>query len=394
MTRILGTMLVALGLVAGAHAAGSGSVTGSVTVAPLNPLTVSLTLSSSSTSVGGSITANATVLNSGGSPVTDVEVVFTADPNLTVLGGETRPLGTIPAGGSASTSWPVCALAAGGYVVVARVTAGPFQADSPGQLLNVSPGAGQCQKYASATLAAGGTLSTDREGDGATPASPVETAVTTPHPGTVTILAQSASSPATAFTFLGQQVFISAPAATAAFPLRIAFRLEATLPGANAATLQAFRNGVQIAACTGAGATPDPCVSSRTTLPDGDVELVVLTSAASTWTFGTPIVKRGGMAAALTTSNRHVVALLVASDGTKLAGTLAFDGFRSIKATALAISGRKAWYAGFGTDGSPFLVYAEDNGPKGRGDVFKLWIGGIEQTSDGKLAKGDVAVTS
>ena len=25
---------------------------------------------------------------------------------------------------------------------------------------------------------------------------------------------------------------------------------------------------------------------------------------------------------------------------------------------------------------------------------FKLWIGGVEQTTDGKLAKGDVAVTS
>ena len=391
MTRILGTVLLALGLVAGAHGAGSGSVTGRVLV---NPLTVSLTLSSASTSVGGSITANATVLNSGGSPVTDVAVVFAADPNLTVLGGETRPLGTIPAGGSASASWPVCALAAGSYVVVARATAGSFQSDSPAQLLNVSPGVGQCQKYAQETLLAGGTLSTDREADGATPASPVETAVTTPLPGAVTILAQSAPSTSTAFTFLGQQVFINAPMATAAFPLRLVFRLEATLPGANAATLQVFRNGVQIAACTGAGATPDPCVSSRTTLPDGDVELVVLTSAASTWTFGTPIVKRGGLAAALTTSNKHVVALLVASDGTKLAGTLAFDTFLSIKATALAVSGRKAWYAGFGTDGSPFLVYAEDNGPKGRGDVFKLWVGGVEQTSDGKLAKGDVAVTS
>ena len=119
----------------------------------------------------------------------------------------------------------------------------------------------------------------------------------------------------------------------------------------------------------------------------------MLTSAASTWTFGTPIVKRGGLAAALTTSNGHVAALLVASDGNKLAGILAFDAFLSTKATALAVSGRKAWYAGFGTDGRPFLLYAEDNGPKGRGDVFKLWIGGVEQTSDGKLSKGDVAVT-
>jgi hypothetical protein len=136
------------------------------------------------------------------------------------------------------------------------------------------------------------------------------------------------------------------------------------------------------------------CVSRRTTLPDGDIELVVLTSAASTWTFGRPIVRRGGVEGALTTSNGHVAALLVASDGNRLAGTLAFDAFRSTKAVALAVSGRKAWYAGLGTDGRPFLVYVEDNGPKGRGDVFRLWIGGVEQTSDGKLRKGDVAVTS
>jgi hypothetical protein len=391
MTRILGTVLLALALVAGAHAAGSGSITGSVLV---NPLTVSLALSSPSTSVGGSVSAAATVLNSGGAPAANVVVVLTADPNLTVSGGETRPFGTIPARASANASWSLCALKPGGYVVVVRATAGSFQADSRGQLLNVSAGSGQCPKDAHATLPAGGTLSTDREGDGATPASPVETAVTTPVAGTVTILEQSASFPSTGFTFLGQQVLINAPAATAAFPLRVTFRLEATLVGANAATLQAFRNGAQSVACTGAGATPDPCVSSRRTLPDGDVELIVLTSAASRWTFGTPIVKRGGVAAALTTSNHHVVALLVASDGSKLAGTLAFDAFRSTKATALSVSGRKAWYAGLGTDGRPFLVYVEDNGPKGQGDVFKLWIGGVEQTSDGKLAKGDVAVTS
>jgi hypothetical protein len=391
MTRVVATVLLALGIVAGAHAAGSGSINGSVRV---NPLTVSLTLSATSTSVGGAISATATVVNGGGAPIANGAVVLAADPNLFVSGGETRPIGTIPGNASVQAFWPLCALRPGGYVLIAVATVGPYQASSAAQVLNVTAGSGQCPKDVSATLPAGGTVSTDREGDGATPASPVETTVTTPVPGTVSIFQTQASFGSTAFTFLGQQVYISAPAATAAFPLRLAFRLEATLQGANAVTLQVFRNGAQVPACTGAGATPDPCVSSRTTLPDGDVEIVVLTSAASTWTFGTPIVRKGGIAAALTTSNGHVAALVAASDGTKLAGTLAFDAFRSTKATALAVTGRKAWYAGFGTDGRPFLVYVEDNGPNGRGDVFKLWIGGVEQTSDGKLAKGDVAVTS
>jgi hypothetical protein len=390
MTRLAATVLLALGIVAGAHAAGSGSLTGSVRV---NPLGVSLTLSATSTSVGGAVSATVTVVNGGSAAIANGTVVLVADPNLAVSGGETRPIGTIPGNGSIQGLWPLCALKPGGYVVVALATVGPYQATSAAQVLNVSAGPGQCPKDVSATLPAGGTVTTDREGDGATPASPVETTVTTPVAGTVTILQTQASFGSTAFTFLGQQVTIVAPVATAALPLRLAFRLEGTL-GVNAATLQVFRNGVQVPACTGAGATPDPCVTSRTTLPDGDVELVVLTSAASKWTFGTPIVRKGGIAAALTTSNKHVVGLLVGSDGTRLAGTLTFDTFQSKTATALAVSGRTAWYAGFGTDGRPFLLYVEDNGPAGRGDVFRLWIGGVEQTTDGKLAKGDVAVTS
>ena len=338
------------------------------------------------------MTATATARNAGPVPLS-VTVTLTADVNLAVAGGVTRTIGTLPATGTVQVSWPLCALAPGGYVVLAYATSGPFRTDSSAQVLNVSAGSGQCPKDVTGTLLPGGTLSTDREGDGATPASPVETAVTAPSGGAVSIAQTTASFVPTAFAFLGQQVQINAPTATAALPLRIVFRLDPSL-GAYAGTLEIFRNGVEVPSCSGTGAVPDPCVSSRTTLPDGDVELVVLTSAASTWTFGTPIVKRGGLAAALTTSNGHVAALLVASDGNNLAGVLAFDAFLSTKATALAVSGRKAWYAGFGADGRPFLLYAEDNGPKGRGDVFKLWIGGVEQTSDGKLSKGDVSVTS
>lgn len=389
MTRVLATVLLALGLVAGARGAGGGVVSGRVVA---NPLSVSLAFAASTTAVGSPVSATATVRNAGAAALANVTVALTGDVNLAVAGGDTRTIATLPASGSAAVSWSVCPLAGGGYVVLAKAQAGAFAADSAAQVLNVSAGSGQCPKDATATLAAGGTLSTDREGDGATPASPVETAVTTPFAGTVSIAERYAAAAPTAFTFLSPQVQITAPAATAALPLRLDFRLDASL-GANAATLQVFRNGAQVPACAGEGATPDPCVSSRSTLAGGDVELVVLTSAASTWTFGTPIVRRGVVAAALTTSNRHVAALAAASDGTKLAGTLAFDAFRSIKATALAVSGRKAWYAGIATDGRPFLTYVEDNGPLGRGDVFKLWIGGIEQTTDGKLANGDVTVT-
>jgi hypothetical protein len=392
MTRILGVLLLALGLVGGAHGADGGSITGSVAVLS-SPLTVTLTLSPPLTSVGGFVSATATVVNAGSAPVSNVTVVLGGDANVAISLGDTRSIGTIPGNSSATAGWSLCALAPGSYLVIAQASAGSQRADSHAELLNVLPAPGQCPKDAVATLPGGGTLSTDREGDGATPASPVETTVTTPFAGTVTIAESPAILAPTAFSFFGQQVLISAPPANVANPLRLVFRLDPTLL-TSPAPPQVFRNGVQVAACTSAGATPDPCLSSRSTLSDGDIELVVLTSAASNWTFGVPIVRRGALGAALTTSNRHVVALLAASDGNKFAGALAFDSFRSTNATALAVSGRKAWYAGFGTDGRPFVVYAEDNGTNGRGDVFRLWIAGVEQTSDGKVAKGDVAVTS
>jgi hypothetical protein len=103
------------------------------------------------------------------------------------------------------------------------------------------------------------------------------------------------------------------------------------------------------------------------------------------------VLRDGGCGRSLRTSNRHTASFAIASDGTSFTGALAFDAYRAT-ATALAVSGRTAWFAGVGTDGRPFLAYVEDNGANGRDDVFKLWIGGIAQTTDGRLASGDVRV--
>jgi hypothetical protein len=390
MTRgAAAVLLLALVLVGGAQAAGGGSVGGSVVP---NPLQVTLALSSGSSSVGAQSTATATAHNLGAVVLANVVVTLSADPNLAVAGGTIRTIGSIAGGGSAQVSWQVCPLGPGGFVVLAEATAGSFSAGSPAQVLSVSAGPGQCPEDASASLPAGGTLSTDREGDGATSADPVETAVSTQVAGVVSITEGFAAATPTAFSFLGQQVQISAPAATAARPLRLVFRLDASL-GASAATVQVFRNGVQVTGCSGAGATPDPCVSGRAARSDGDVELTVLTSAASTWTFGKPILSRAAVAGVLQTSNGAAAAFLASSDGRVLKGAFAYKSFQATQLTALAVTGRKAWLAGVGADGRTFLAYMEDNGPNGHGDVFKLLIGGAQQTGDGRLAKGDVGVT-
>ena len=138
----------------------------------------------------------------------------------------------------------------------------------------------------------GDTVTTDPEDDGATVDDPLETWVTSPNPGTVSIDEGPVTGPdPTGYTFLGQQVSITAPPGTAQNPISIVFLIDASLlAGADQSTVQVFKDGTLVVDCTGpAGkAQPDPCVSNRK-LVDGDVEITVLTSIASAWNFGLPV---------------------------------------------------------------------------------------------------------
>lgn len=137
---------------------------------------------------------------------------------------------------------------------------------------------------------AGGTATTDTEDDGATPVDPVETWVTTPHGGSVLIHEAPLSGGVSGFRFLGQNIDISTAPASAGNPLIIKFQIDASLlpPGETAETLRLFKNGLLVPACTGAAGTadPDPCVSSREALPDGDIRIAILSSSSSQWNTG------------------------------------------------------------------------------------------------------------
>jgi LPXTG-motif cell wall-anchored protein len=151
---------------------------------------------------------------------------------------------------------------------------------------------------------AGETVTTDAGGVGATAEDPVETYITVPNAGTVSIDEGPVTATApSGFQILAQQVNISAPAATVDDPLVIVFRLDSSQipPGEDQNTIQIFKNGVQVASCTGplGTASPDPCVSNRALLPDGDIEITVLTSTASAWNLGVaagPSAPVGGVA--------------------------------------------------------------------------------------------------
>jgi hypothetical protein len=151
---------------------------------------------------------------------------------------------------------------------------------------------------ASDSIPPGGTATTDVEGDGATPEDPVETSVTSPSGGEVTIQ----EGPATGadpdgFALLGQQIDIEAPPGTPANPLTIVFTFDASLlEGVDPQTVEIFRDGVLVADCTGAEFTTDEdvCVVSREVLADGDLQMTVRTVHASTWAPGVPAITFSG----------------------------------------------------------------------------------------------------
>jgi hypothetical protein len=149
VTRALAFAALALLLAAGARAASSGSVTGTVIV---NPLEVSLALTHAQVPVGQYSAATATVRNLGAAPLTGVTATLRLDPGLTVAGSPTRSLAPLAGGASANVAWTLCAAVPGNYFVLATARIGSVSADSAAQLLQVPAGPGSCPATIPATV--------------------------------------------------------------------------------------------------------------------------------------------------------------------------------------------------------------------------------------------------
>jgi hypothetical protein len=142
---------------------------------------------------------------------------------------------------------------------------------------------------------AGGTFSSD-PGQPPSGSTPVITEVTVPTTAEITLTNEPVSTPSeNGYTVFGQQIRIAATdsggspvTGTAADPIALTFSLDAAEipPGTNLEEITVLRNGSPAANCTKSGtAEPDPCVSSRTALPGGGVQLTVLTTHCSLWNF-------------------------------------------------------------------------------------------------------------
>jgi hypothetical protein len=134
------------------------------------------------------------------------------------------------------------------------------------------------------TVPAGGSASSDPGGTTPTASNPLVVGITSPTGGSVTIDKTPPDTAISHYTVLGVGATITAPPATTANPLTLTFQVfDKQLPaGSQPSDLTIFRDGLAVAACTGAGATPDPCVASAVT--SGGVSTIVIRSShASTW---------------------------------------------------------------------------------------------------------------
>lgn len=120
-----------------------------------------------------------------------------------------------------------------------------------------------------------------------TPARPANVRLRTLNEGRVTITTKSGTAPG-GYSAFGLSFDITAPDAIPEVPLQLRFRFDASLltGGAGLGSVSVFRDGALVPACTGDGATPNPCVAARRLVGGGDLEVVVRSVRAGMWSFG------------------------------------------------------------------------------------------------------------
>jgi Fibronectin type III domain/Cellulase (glycosyl hydrolase family 5)/WD40-like Beta Propeller Repeat len=220
----------------------------------------------------------------GGSPITSHTVTSSPGGLTSSVSGSTTQ--TTIAGLTNGTSYT--------FTVTAANDIGTSDPSSPSNA--VTPQVDAPPPTTATGTADAGTGGEASTGSDPTPSQPLTTTVEVP-PGTeggpITIAQTTVDKSAPAgYSFLGQQIEITAPDATQDQPLRLTFTLDPTIAsGQTPTSIQIFRteNGVTegpIPNCTALGAFPDPCVSSRGYVNGTDIQVTILASSASAWNFG------------------------------------------------------------------------------------------------------------
>ncbi len=149
---------------------------------------------------------------------------------------------------------------------------------------------GACESVTEDIPVAFTEVTTDSEGDGATAADGVETWVTPPAPGVVSIVESVFADevPPAGFSLLNRNIRLTVPPATSVLPIQLIFELHQSLaspPGGSSRPLGVLRNGEPVRGCSSVfSAVPDPCVWRHDR--GANHRFYVRTSRASIWSLG------------------------------------------------------------------------------------------------------------
>ncbi len=267
------------------------NLTDTVVIPPYVSTTTTVSISAGPHVAGQSLTLTATVTPASGSHVPTGIVDFSDQSSQFGDPGNISGEETLNAQGVATLVVPAAGVGDHSMIVGYRGDGGSAQSVSSAFNFTVVPapaggggGGGAAPAAVTVTVPAGGSVSSDPAGATASASNPLIVGITSPTGGTVTIDKTPPNTSIAHYTVLGVGATITAPPATAADPLTLTFQVfDKQLPaGSGPADLTVFRDGAAVGACTGPGATPDPCVASATT-SGGVTTIVIRSSHASTW---------------------------------------------------------------------------------------------------------------
>lgn len=132
----LASAALAVGAAGAAYADDSGPVAGRVRV---NPLSARVTVPPDPVRAGRTFRIGAEIVNSGATALREVEVRLARDSAIVLYDPARRVLERVGPGRDRRVVWEACARRSGSYVVLVRVTAGGFAAESPGAVVRIQP---------------------------------------------------------------------------------------------------------------------------------------------------------------------------------------------------------------------------------------------------------------
>jgi hypothetical protein len=103
----------------------------------VNPLSVVVLVQQDPVKVGRDFRIRAEVTNAGSSALQNVAVTLLAPQALVLRDPLTQVLPRVGPADVRGVKWDACTPAAGGYVVMARATVGPFTVESAGWLVQI-----------------------------------------------------------------------------------------------------------------------------------------------------------------------------------------------------------------------------------------------------------------